>query len=276
MEYFDRQIGLEELRFANKFIKDIQDKNDETPDDPEEGEATAQDDTKQSQLAAIKSGIEGRIARSRNETLVNAQKILKSLLADYEDNKVELDYSHTDSENLAAEGQSANDDANNKLFNGKLRVKDSNMQLNPREYFNNFRFKLYLISIRIAVAFHIMKQRKISFPLLFDDVFDSSDFNNRLQTEKFFRKIREIYKDLKIGDSPLQLMFFTQDEVIAESIFEGLAFDEHDIPAGNSPTILGRLFSVYPESELSPNEKYVEIGEGIRFYNLYDTIRTSI
>ena len=146
-----------------------------------------------------------------NSVFSEAQHILLALLNDYSDDIVEPDYDTIEIE-----------DKKVRIFNGKLRVKNRpEYQLEPRRYFNNFRFKLYLISIRVAIAFYIMKERRISFPLIFDDIFDSSDFPNRLSTKNFFRTIFGLYRELKISNRPLQLIFFTQDEVIAESVFDG-------------------------------------------------------
>ena len=108
-----------------------------------------------------------------------------------------------------------------------------------------------------------MRSTGINFPLVFDDVFDSSDFPNRMSTEDFFRKIFESHDKIEgIKDKPLQVIFFTQDEVIAESIYRGIISNK------NNHAILGRLFR---SEEYNENDIICEGND--RYINMYDIIK---
>lgn len=108
------------------------------------------------------------------------------------------------------------------VFNGMLFSKSSDEEIDPRNYFNNFRFKIYIISFRIAIALFLMKTYNIRFPLIFDDVFDSSDFKNRARIDDFIEAVSIGYKEIVENDKKLQIIFFTQDEVLANGVFKGL------------------------------------------------------
>ncbi len=111
---------------------------------------------------------------------------------------------------------------NEGVFNGMLFSKSSNEEIDPKNYFNNFRFKIYIISLRIAVALFLMKTYNIRFPLIFDDVFDSSDFKNRAKIDDFIEAVSIGYEEIVENDKKLQIIFFTQDEVLANGVFKGL------------------------------------------------------
>lgn len=261
--YLDHQIGLAELIEASKFIDKVIsyiDLKDETPDQE------MRDDSLYGKLEAVKKKINEDVNRIRFEILPAAQNILNELLKDYTDDVVGLSNTNISSEDNNGEEVG--------LFNGMLVVKEDNTKIEPRDYFNNFRFKLYLISLRIAIAFQVMRTRHISFPLMFDDVFDSSDFTNRVKTNEFIKKIFDLYKKLKINDNSLQIIFFTQDEVIAESVYEGIMSSAEN-PCQKPNAMFVRLFSAFPESEIMGDDD-IRIENEDWFYNLYDSIRISM
>lgn len=256
-EYVNEICGLGDLRRAkyvcNKLIerdRDLRDKDEE-----------------KKQLSIIIEhviNLERVLGRSietyRRDILSDAQYILKTLLEDFEDKNVELD-------------------SDNGVFNGKLRIIGKEEQILPRGYYNNFRFKLYLLSLRIGLAFTIMRRRNIQFPLIFDDVFDSSDFPNRVYTKKFFSKIISLYSSLKISNKLLQIIFFTQDEVIAESVYHGICsvtidsknkkYQQKAVAKGN--VILGRIFNANDSCEADR----VIVSADNSFINLFDIIKIS-
>lgn len=93
----------------------------------------------------------------------------------------------------------------------------------PREYFNTFRFKMFVVSLKIALAYCAKQIYHINWPIVIDDVFNSSDFNNRTHLGGYIAKILSAYEVLpEIKDMEFQLIFFTQDEVIGNSLFRGL------------------------------------------------------
>lgn len=238
-EYLDSCIGLDELNDALKltnYLKDkMQDKWEElkvlNPDETEDAILFLSNNI--SIINSLREELDKSIIKIRVEVLSEAQFIITSLLYGFLGEEVELGYSQDISE------------GHGRIFNGSLkRIGVEKSNISPREYFNNFRFKLYLISLKVAIAFHIMKERKIAFPLIFDDVFDSSDFQNRLKTKEFIQHIFSTYERLGIHPKPLQLIFFTQDEVIAESIYEGITESAVDFNDSRKNTMLNNIQSV--------------------------------
>lgn len=98
-----------------------------------------------------------------------------------------------------------------------------NTKFTPRMYFNDFRFKIFMISISVAIAFSYMRKYSLCFPLVFDDVFNVSDFLNRsTHVRQYINKVFEIYQKKLDGYQPLQLILFTQDEVVANAAYKGV------------------------------------------------------
>ena len=117
--------------------------------------------------------------------------------------------------------------------------------ISPLLYLNSFRFKLYTLCIKIGMAFSVMRMMNISFPLVLDDVFYSSDFSNREMVRLFIQKTLELYhKEIEpTTNKPLQLIFFTHDEVILEAAINGMKESNHIYK-------YGRIFN-YQEMETS-------------------------
>ncbi len=207
----------------------------------------------------LKEKLEESLNTSSTAILKPAHHILETLLEDFKDEHIELD-------------------SNDGAFNGKLKSKEDNTQISPKGYYNNFRLKLYLLCLRIGLAFAIMKRRNIQFPLIFDDVFDSSDFPNRIYTRKFFTKILSLYSSLNISEKLLQIIFFTQDEVIAESVYNGICNTvinpkDDDAKAkrirAKGNVILGRIFTA---DNCCKNDR-VRLNYTETFDNLFDSIK---
>lgn len=93
----------------------------------------------------------------------------------------------------------------------------------PKAFFNTFRLKMFAVSLKIACACCAKKIYNANWPVIIDDVFNSSDFDNRIRLGDYISNIFKIYRRLKsVGRMPLQLILFTQDDVIANSVFNGL------------------------------------------------------
>lgn len=269
--YVLSQIGLSDaidiIKLLDSFIQEINDRE------------AANEDIRMASLKdkvnEVKSELEKMRDEIRGDVLSEAQSILVDLTKEYieDDPNIELGF------------EEIND---RQIFNGKLK-KGSDI-IDPRYYFNNFRFKLYLISIRIAIAFYIMDSRKVRFPLLFDDIFDSSDFENRLSSKKFFKKILDYYNRRFVNGPSLQILFFTQDEVIGESVYEAIVEsveDSSNISSFGNKVILGRLFmpneaedekdKVMIKSQKSENENTDSPNKKDQkeYYNLYDVISSN-
>lgn len=134
----------------------------------------------------------------------------------------------------------------------------------PKEYFNTFRFKLYVVSLRIALAFSYMKKYKITLPIVLDDVFNAIDFENSLHIEHFVRDIYRVYNDCSISEKPLQVIMFTHDPLIMTSFRKGA---EYPYGKSESCVICGRLFDY---SAIRKSQEMLSKNMNNQwFYNLY-------
>lgn len=96
-------------------------------------------------------------------------------------------------------------------------------RIKPRQYLNTFRFKLFCVAIKIVLGCFVKKTYAINYPFVIDDVFDSSDFDSRLQLKQFVMKILECHNSLLSDDQyTMQFIFFTQDDLIATQVNKGL------------------------------------------------------
>lgn len=134
---------------------------------------------------------------------------------------------------------------------------DTIASFSPSEYLNSFRLKTYCITVKIALAFAIMQAYNFVFPLVFDDVIFACDFNNRSGVKQFIRHIFDCYRRQCHSLSqkyPLQLIFFTHDDVVFEAAV--YAFDDCN------NRIAGRMFDYRDVDEQDLNKDK-------SFYNLY-------
>lgn len=115
-----------------------------------------------------------------------------------------------------------------KTDGAKPDMKINQGEITPRRLFNTFRLKLFAVSLKIACACCAKQIYNMNYPIIIDDVFNSSDFDNRLKMNDYIQSILDSYKSLpEVGYFPFQLILFTQDEVIANSIFKGMESKQH-------------------------------------------------
>lgn len=96
----------------------------------------------------------------------------------------------------------------------------SNFDASPEEYYNTFRYKLYIVSLKIASLFAYMKQNNCKLPFVMDDVFCASDFDNSNRLEEFVRIVYSTYKELFAKDD-FQMILLTHDSVVQKAFKEG-------------------------------------------------------
>lgn len=102
--------------------------------------------------------------------------------------------------------------------------KEGGFTTNPYEYLNSFRFKLFCISLKIALAIGWMRNNKIIVPFVIDDVFNANDFMNGLKLERFVQKIYNWYEKLIVRDGcniPFQLIMLTHDDMMQTAFKKG-------------------------------------------------------
>ena len=103
--------------------------------------------------------------------------------------------------------------------------KEGGFPTNPYEYFNSFRFKLFCISLKIALAISWMRNNKTIVPFVIDDVFNANDFMNGLKLERFVQKIYSWYEKLITEDGcniPFQLIMLTHDDMMQTAFKKGV------------------------------------------------------
>lgn len=96
---------------------------------------------------------------------------------------------------------------------------------NPSGYLNTFRFKVFTVACKFALACCANALYKENWPFVLDDIFDSSDFDNRLNVRSIIEELAGYYTSALMDSGnkyPLQLIFFTQDDIIGDSVFGGL------------------------------------------------------
>lgn len=161
-------------------------------------------------------------------------------------------------------------------FEIKCSKKDDNsFHATPQEYYNSFRYKLYAVSFKIALAFTEMKKMNIRVPIVIDDVFNASDFENNLRLENFVYNIFKAYDSLSF-DEPLQLILLTHDEMVLNAFRKGVDMitNEKSLNDNYKKEIrqyqCGRLFS-YKYAEQMTKDLNLSLNSDInkKFYNLY-------
>ena len=106
----------------------------------------------------------------------------------------------------------------------------------PAKYYNSFRYKLYCISIKVVMAYMTMKVNQMKAPLIFDDVFTASDFDNTINITKFFEVLFRVFENFGLGKrNELQIILFTHDEVVMNSLSD--IIDVLDEEATDEPVI---------------------------------------
>lgn len=195
----------------------------------------------------------------------------KSILKDFRDNRFPMIkeilkiFSNEEGElNI----QEENNEGNIVL---KIVVKDpingfDDLHPTPQEYYNSFRYKLYAVSFKIALALMEMKQKGIRVPLVIDDVFNASDFENNIRLEYFAHNIYKAY-EMMDNEIPLQLILLTHDEMVQTAFRKGANVLEEDCDEVRQPReyISGRLFNYRYAKQMSGELK----DERTTFYNLY-------
>lgn len=148
-------------------------------------------------------------------------------------------------------------------FEVKIEVQDDKGEAyttTPGAYFNTFRFRLYAVLLKIALAFYYMKENQCVAPVIIDDVFNASDFENSVSLNTFIFTIYDVYQELLGGEYPLQLIILTHDEMIASAFRQGVMMRspkmmerirENRIAAPDKFCIFGRLFHYKEAAEVN-------------------------
>ncbi len=101
------------------------------------------------------------------------------------------------------------------------------LPISVNKYFNNFHYRLFATMVGISVAIASRKNTGINLPLILDDIFYASDFENRTTIESFIGKLFAIFKEYS-PEIPLQLIIFTHDQLIFESCLKAYNQEKHE------------------------------------------------
>lgn len=126
----------------------------------------------------------------------------------------------------------------------------------PEQYLNTFRYKLYCMTLKIAIAFAMKKFYQMNFPIVLDDIFYSSDFIHRSMVRDYFWHIFKIHKELFQEEyQNLQIIFFTHDDLLIEAAHRGIC----DATCGLS--VNRQVMFDYRELDKPKKERMMDKGE---------------
>lgn len=147
----------------------------------------------------------------------------------------------------------------------------------PKTYYNTFRFKLFVIALKISLAFLYMRTKKVVVPIVIDDVFNATDFDNSIKLERFVYQIYRTYEEIVNSDIPLQLIVLSHDEMVMMAFRRGAKLmQDHKMTITDvrrntqvacNDFVCGRLFHYTQADELNVGCKYKT-----NYANLYMSI----
>lgn len=145
----------------------------------------------------------------------------------------------------------------------------------PRRYFNTFRFKLYVAALKVSLACCVKIIHKINFPTVLDDVFDASDFRHKLEIREFVKNIILNHnKVLSKSYSSMQLLFMSQDDMIATNAYQGIC-DANDISFNSNKRTLAKFCRLYPYIEINRNDDLINVNNTIVYHKVFYTIESN-
>lgn len=98
----------------------------------------------------------------------------------------------------------------------------SHPPLPVNKYFNTFHYRLFSTMVGVSIAMASRINTKINLPLVLDDIFYASDFENRVTVERFIKQLFGIFNKYT-PNLELQLILFTHDQSIFESAVKATA-----------------------------------------------------
>lgn len=107
--------------------------------------------------------------------------------------------------------------------------------LSVNKYFNTFHYRLFSTMVGISIAMASRINTRINLPLVLDDIFYASDFENRATIERFIEELFEMFEKFT-PDIELQLILFTHDQLIFESAIKATS------AKNNKTTAFAKLF----------------------------------
>jgi hypothetical protein len=150
-----------------------------------------------------------------NKSFAPIKMVVEEVLEDYfkfDNRDVDLIISKQPEEYDAETGEILSD-----IITAQLIIKNKDIKPQPvGKYLNTFHFRLFSTMVGISIAIASRRNTQVNLPLVLDDVFYASDFENRTSVEGFLQQIFKAFKTYT-PDLPLQLILLTHDQLIFES-----------------------------------------------------------
>ncbi len=139
-------------------------------------------------------------------------------------------YLQSDNRNVELEIKMKEDEVDNdtgevlsEIITAYIVPKDNSQPPLPvNKYFNTFHYRLFCTMIGVSIAIASRINTKINLPLVLDDIFYASDFENRATVERFIKKLFDIFNKYT-PNLEFQLILFTHDQLIFESAVKATA-----------------------------------------------------
>jgi len=128
---------------------------------------------------------------------------------------------------------------------------EDNTIMDVSRYLNTFHYRLFCTMVGVATAIASRIKTGINMPLVMDDVFYASDFENRHAVENFIEKLFQIFRKYS-PELPLQLIMLTHDRLVFESIMNA----SHEDNLEEEKIAFARLF---PPSEGEQNKDFINL-----------------
>ncbi len=117
------------------------------------------------------------------------------------------------------------------------------------KYLNTFHYRLFLTMVGISIAIASRSKTRINLPLVLDDIFYASDFENRSTIEDFLRKVFVAF-NMYTPELKLQLILFTHDQLIFESAIKAVSENSIDNIS---------FAKLFPYNEAKEEENYLNL-----------------
>lgn len=146
---------------------------------------------------------------------------IENILEDFSDHNEKFQFENCELENIKS-----------LCLKVKYTFGDESFTASPQEYLNAFRFKLFCLTLKLTVSFFWMKTHKTSCPVVIDDIFNASDFENSIKLEYYAHFIKEMYRNNVLSNEfqiPLQFILLTHDDIVFNSFkssYEAPLLDE--------------------------------------------------
>ncbi|WP_370086902.1 AAA family ATPase [Ekhidna sp.] len=115
-----------------------------------------------------------------------------------------------------------------KIITAKVFSEKKSLFVDPKKYYNTFRYKLFSTIVGLSIAIATRIQYRVNLPLLFDDVFNSGDFENKAKMYGFIESVLKYFNEYT-PDLPLQMIYFTHDETLFDSLYSNLENEDRMI-----------------------------------------------